>query len=139
MEVTPFKGDLFEFLNSINMTKQNLMDIHENGERTYPNYMVQLMLSYHIDCILFVNELNVRGTPDFGITKRMEYEFLLNTIRKGKRFSKLAKPAKPAEAISAIMTLYGYSRKRAEDAAELLNEDQLNELIARCAVGGRSK
>ena len=50
--------ELKDWLNSINQTKKNLIDEDPSLEKEYPPYIVNRCLSGHLDCILFVNEMN---------------------------------------------------------------------------------
>lgn len=131
---------LGEYLNSICFTKQNLMttgDAPEAAAKQYPAFMVARCLSYHRDCVLYVNEINKNGLVQFGVSPEMHYSFLLNTISKKKRFAKLAKAPKPTEIIEALQTIYGYSRRRAEESAEMLTDSELADLVSRVQKGGK--
>ena len=78
--------ELKEYLNSINFTKQNLMDgDDEMYEKKYSSFIVNKCLdSPHNDCVLLVNEMNKHDQP--GNDKKLQYDFLLNTIRTRKRY-----------------------------------------------------
>ena len=71
--------ELKDWLNSINFNKEDLSE--EIG--SYPPYIVNRCLSGHLDCILFVNQMNLHHHID----KDMQYSFYLNSLRKKKRFS----------------------------------------------------
>ena len=53
--------ELKDWLNSINQTKKNLLDEDRTLEKEYPPYIVNKCLSGSIDCIMFVNELNINN------------------------------------------------------------------------------
>ena len=77
----------FDYVNSINITKKDIMadDIAEKG---YPPFMVNRALSYFNDTVLFANEMNI----NHHIDNKLQYHFLINIIKKKKRFSKWLKP-----------------------------------------------
>ena len=69
----------FEYVNAICDTKQNLI-VDEVSEKNYNPFMVNRSLSYHYDTVLLANEMNQRHFLD----KKLQNEFLINTIRKKK-------------------------------------------------------
>ena len=82
----------FDYANAINQTKQNIM-VDDIEEKSYNAFMVNRSLSYFPDTVLFANEMNRHHHLD----NRLQFDFLLNTIRKGKRFSKWAKAVLPED------------------------------------------
>ena len=48
----------FDYLNSINMTKKNLM-VDEQSEKDYVPFIVNRGLGYFQDTVLLANEMNV--------------------------------------------------------------------------------
>ncbi len=80
----------FDYVNSINFTKKNLMKNTANdelAEKDYVPFLTNKSLSYFTDTLLYANEMNRYHFLD----KRLQYEFYLNSIRKKKRFAKWAK------------------------------------------------
>ena len=77
----------FEFLNAINYTKKDLMVDPEN-EKHYNSFVVNRSLSYFPDTVAIANEMN----KYHHLEKRLQFSFLINIIRKRKRFSKWIKP-----------------------------------------------
>ena len=74
--------ELKDWLNSINFTKENLIE-DPSEIKNYPPYIINRCLSGHLDCIMYPNEMNKYSFLD----KDMQYSFYLNTLRKKKRFS----------------------------------------------------
>jgi hypothetical protein len=127
----------FDYVNSINSSKENLMRDTENdelAEKGYEPFLTNRSLSYFDDTIGMANEMNFRGHAD----KILQYEFLLNTVRKRKRFSKWIKPEKD-DTVKTIQEFYGYSRKKAEQAANVLSNGQINEIRVKLEQGGLKK
>ena len=76
----------FDFVNSITYSKKDIMN--DINEKEYAPFLVNRSLSYHQDTLLYANEMNSR----FDVSHRLQYHYLLNSIRKRKRFAKWAKP-----------------------------------------------
>ena len=50
--------ELKDWLNSINFTKENLIEEDPSVIKDYPPYIVNRCLSGHLDAIMFANEMN---------------------------------------------------------------------------------
>jgi hypothetical protein len=122
----------FEYLNAINSSKKNIMvdDITEKG---YNSFMVNRGLSYFPDTSLLANEMN----RCHHIDSRLQFDFLINTVRKQKRFSKWVKPD-DIEALEAVKEYYGYSNEKARQALTVLSKQQLIELKTKVYNGGKN-
>ena len=73
--------ELKDWLKSINETKQNILD--EDPTEKYPAFIINKCLSGTIDALMFANEMNKHHSLDL----KLQYDFLLNSLRKRKRFS----------------------------------------------------
>ncbi len=124
--------DLFkELIPSILKTKNDVVRT-ESDEKSYVPFVVNKALSFHSDCVLFANEMNVNCHLD----KKLQYHFLLNTCRSWNRpFQKWMKLEKPGD-LDAVKFAYGYSDKKAREILEILSEDQKNELREQMDPGG---
>ena len=71
----------FEYVNSINYTKKNIMDSPEK-EKGYNPFMINRSLSYFNDTVILANEMNKYHHLD----GRLQYSFLINIVRKRKTF-----------------------------------------------------
>lgn len=121
--------ELKHYMKSINNTKSNI--INEYGaEKDYPPYIVSRMLSYHLDCIMTVNELNIRGLSEFGISNKMHYQFFLYELPKANRFSNWKKPLKD-ELIEMIIEHEKISYNKAKDIANILSDEEKKEWISK--------
>lgn len=121
----------FDFLNAINYTKDNII-VDDITEKQYNAFMVNRGLSYFNDTVLIANEMNQYAHLD----NRLQFDFLINIIRKKKRFSKWMKAEKQDD-VEVVMQYYGYSKQKAHQAAKLLSSDQINELRKKVYRGGR--
>jgi len=111
----------FDFVNSINQSKKDLMSDPEVSETDYVPFVVNKALSYFPETLLYANELNQRPFVD----NKLQYHYLLNTIRPGKRFAKWVK-RENVEDIDAVKQFYGYNVEKAQQALTILTVDNLN-------------
>ena len=123
--------ELKDWLNSINFTKQNLIEEDPDAISKYPPYIINRCLSGHLDCIMFVNEMNKYSFLD----KDMQYSFYLNTLRKKKRFSPWLRKDKVTD-LEIVKQYYGYSNEKASNALKILTPEQINFIKQRLDIGG---
>jgi len=121
----------FEFLNSINYTKQNLIT-DDITEKAYNGFLINRSLSYFPDAVLAANEMNVHHHLD----NKLQNDFLINILRKRKRFSKWDKKKNDGD-VEVIKEYYGYNDLKARQVLNLLSPDQLQELHKKVNKGGR--
>ena len=123
--------ELKDWLNSINLSKKNLIDEDPSLEKEYPAYIVNRCFSGHLDAIMFANEMNKYPNLD----KDLQYHFYLNTLRKKKRFSPWLRKDKVTD-LEIIKQYYGYSNEKALNALKILTPDQINFIKQRLDIGG---
>ena len=82
----------FDFVNSVNMGKKDIM-VTPDDEKVYVPFMTNRSLSYFQETALIANEMNLSPHLD----NKLQYHFLLNILRKRKRFSKWNKPETVAD------------------------------------------
>ena len=125
--------ELKDYLNAINHTKENLMDSEdEQWEKKYPPYIVNKCLSPFQDTILLVNEINQYPSID----KKLQFDFLINSLRPRKRFTPWVK-AKKLEDIEYVKEFYGYNNEKAKVALTILNDDQIATIKQKLNKGGK--
>lgn len=95
----------------------------ELAQKEYVPFLVNRSLSYFTDTLLYANEMNRCNTLD----NLMQYEYLFNSIRKGKRFSKWAK-SNTSEEIIAISKYFNINLKRAQEYQSILSPEQKQEI-----------
>ena len=126
---------LSDYLNAINYTKENLLDTEdESVEKDYTPFVVNRCLSYFIDTVLYVNEMN--RLPH--IDKRMQFDYLLNSVRKNKRYSKWLK-RESEENLELVKEFYGYSDQKAREILDIITEDDMVWMRENLDTGGLSK
>ena len=123
----------FEYVNAINTGKKDIM-IDDLAEKAYVPFTINRSLSYFNDTILAVNEMNKHHHLD----KKLQFHFLINIIRKRKRFSKWDKPELVSD-VDVVKEYYGYSNEKARQVLPLLSSDQILNLREKVFKGGRRK
>jgi len=119
----------FDFVKSITYTKQDIMN--DLNESEYESYLINRALSYHQDCLLYANEMNRR----FELSARLQYHYLLHTIRKRKRFAKWIKPEK-IDDLNVVMEYYQIARAKAEEYLYILSDREIEYLRKKMNKGG---
>lgn len=124
-------ANLSDFLRSINITKENVMESDPMAEQEYVPFVVNRTLSYFPDTVLYANEMNLRGGSDH----RLQFEYLINSVRAKKRFSRWLKPEKN-EDVDAIKEYYNCSYNKANEIVKILTDEQLSLIHKRLERGG---
>ena len=126
--------ELRDYLNAINHSKKNLMDTEdEMWEKKYPAFIVNKCLSAFQDTLMLVNEMNMRPHLD----NKLQFDFLINSIRPRKRFAQWLKASKIKD-IEYVKEYYGYSNAKARSALEILTDSQLEYIKEKLNKGGRN-
>jgi hypothetical protein len=124
--------DLFkEIIPSILQTGKSVLH-DETAYKDYAPFVVNRALSYHMDCVLHVNEVNKIPNVD----KDMQYQYLLNTIRPMKRKFAPWQKANKDKDIECVKLYFGYSDQKARDALLILTDEQIAEIRKRTDKGG---
>jgi hypothetical protein len=127
--------DLFkEIIPSILQTKKSVIN-DDIDVKDYVPFVVNRAMSYHMDCVLYVNELNLRPSID----KDMQYQYLLNTIRPMKRKFQPWQKSEVDKNIDCVKTYFGYSNNKAKEALRILTDEQIAEIKRITEKGGVNK
>ena len=124
----------FDYVNTINVSKKNLMRDSENdtlSEKDYNPWVVNKALSYFPDTVLHANLMNLYH----DLPKRPQYEFLLNSIRPKKRWAKWVKDDGD-EDLDLVCAFYQCNRNVAREYLSLLSVDKLNMIKKEQETGG---
>ena len=111
----------FDFANSINFTKENLI-VDERTEEEYNPFIVNRAMGFGKDTVIAGNEMNSRPHLD----NKMQYDFLREVVRKSKRYNKWLKNEE--ENIEAVQKFFGYSFNKAKEALSILTETDLDRI-----------
>jgi hypothetical protein len=123
--------DLKDWLNSINISKENLIDGDPDVEKEYPPFIINKCLSGQMDSLMQSNEMNKFSSLD----KKLQYDFYINSLRKRKRFSPWLRKDK-VKNIEAVRLYYGFSTEKAEQALNILSNEQLDYINNKLNIGG---
>lgn len=123
--------NFFDYLKSINTSKKDIM-VDSVSEKEYNAFMINRSLSYFQDTVIYANEMNKYHHLD----NRLQFDFLINTIRKRNRFSKWQKNTDP-DSLNVVKEYYGYSNEKARQILSLLSNGQIEELKKRMNKGGK--
>lgn len=121
----------FDYVNAINYSKKDIMETPED-ETAYTPFVVNRSLSYFADTVGIANEMNRYHHLD----NRLQFSFLINIIRKRKRFSKWVKPELEND-VDVVKEYYGYNNEKARQVISLLTPTQLKSLKDKVNKGGR--
>ena len=121
----------FDFANSINYSKENLM-VDDWSEKQYNAFIINKSLSHGIDTVVAANEMNARPHLD----AKLQYDFLQGFVRKKKRFNKWLK-AEKEENLEIIKEYFGYSNVRAQEVLRILSDEDIVEIKKLLNKGGK--
>ena len=126
--------ELKEYLKSINLTKQNLMDSEDKvWEKRYPSFIINKCLAPFSETIHLVNEMNIHNHLD----SKLQFDFLLNSLRSRERYTPWLK-AKKIKNIEYVKEYYGYSNEKAKAALDVLNDEQIKTIKDSLSKGGNN-
>ena len=123
----------FDYLKAINETKEDVM-LTAQDEKKYSSFIVNRGLSFFMDTIFQVNELN----RNYHLEARLQFDYLLNSVRKKKRYSKWLKPEKLQD-LDVVKEYYGFGNEKAKDVLRTLSGNQLAFIKDKLNQGGAEK
>jgi len=127
--------DLFkEIVPSILQTKQDVLR-DELDQKDYKPFVVNRALSYHLDCVLYANEMNKNHLID----AKLQYHYLLNTIRSMKRKFQPWQKFDQDKNLDCVKEYFGYSNSKAKEALRILSEEQIAYIKTKIDKGGVTK
>lgn len=98
----------------------------------YAPFIVNRSLSYHMDCVLYANEMNLYP----GTDKDIQYQYFLNSIRPMKRGFQPWQKSKTDENIECVKAYFGYSNAKAKEALRILSDEQIAVIKIKTDAGG---
>ena len=123
----------FDYLKAINETKEDIM-LTSQDEKKYASFIVNRGLSFFMDTIFQANEVNFH----FHLDSRLQFDYLLNSVRKKRRYSKWLKPEKLSD-MDIVKEYYGFGNQKAKDALSILTKEQLDYIKDNLNQGGVEK
>jgi len=130
-----FMPELKDYLNAINHTKERLLDSDdEDWEKKYPPFIVNKCVYPFQDTIMLVNEINQLPHLD----KKLQFDFLINSVRSRKRYSPWLK-ANKLDNLEDVKEYYNYSNEKAKQALDILTDEQIATIKQKLNKGGVRK
>ena len=123
----------FDYLKAINETKEDVM-LTSQDEKKYSSFIVNRGLSFFMDTIFQANEIN----RNHHLDSRLQFDYLLNSIRQKKRYSKWLKPEK-LDDLDIVKEYYGFGNEKAKNALQVLSVDQMAYIRRKLNQGGVEK
>ena len=123
----------FDYLKAINETKEDVL-LPSQDEKKYAAFIVNRGLSFFMDTIFQANEIN----RNHHLDSRLQFDYLLNSIRQKKRYSKWLKPEK-LDDLDIVKEYYGFGNEKAKNALQVLSVDQLAYIRCKLNQGGVEK
>jgi len=123
------KKTVFDFLTDLSYIKSDILN--EDTESDYSPYIVNRFLSMDVTTVMYANEINLRS----NLTKRMQYDYYINSITKQKRYFKYVKTKKELH-LDAIKEYFGYGDKKAKEVLRILTKDEIDYIMHKLTKGG---
>ena len=123
----------FDYLKAINESKEDVM-LTSQDEKKYAAFIVNRGLSFFMDTIFQANEIN----RNHHLDSRLQFDYLLNSIRQKKRYSKWLKSEK-LDDLGIVKEYYGFGNEKAKNALQVLTDEQLAYIRRKLNQGGVEK
>lgn len=123
-------SEVFDYVKAINFSKEQMI-VDDITEKSYNPFIVNRALSMSIDTVLQANEMNMH----FHLPKKLQFDFLLNSVSRRKRFDKWQKAQKSDE-LEYVKEFYKYSYPKALQALSILSPKQIEEIKNKLKKGG---
>ena len=126
--------ELKEYLNAINVSKEPLLDSEdEMWEKKFAPFIVNKCIAPFEDTVMLVNEINQLHHLD----KKLQFDFLINSIRPRKRYAPWMK-AKKLKNLEYVKEFYGYNNEKAKAALDILDDEQISAIKKKLNKGGKN-
>ena len=124
----------FDFIKAINAHKNIIKNDDPFAEKDYIPFLVNRGLSFFQDTVIQVNEMNRLHFLD----NKLQFDYLLNSIRPRKRWSKWLKPDK-IDNLEVVKEYYGFGNEKAKEALEILTDADIEYIKDKFIKGGVEK
>ena len=126
--------NVFDIVNIINSNKKHKEDLVEDSDlqKHYLPYIINRNFAKYPDTLYFAQEMNL----NHHLEPRLQFSFLINTIRPGMRFDK--KIEKVENENSALISEYfGFNPKKTRAALSILSDNQISMIKEETEKGGQ--
>lgn len=124
-----------EILPDLNFGHKNLIRTGDMDEPQYikQRFLINRSLSMSPDTIMYANDMN----EHYDLDGMLQYDYLINSIRKKKRYNKWAKANKTSPRVEIIKEYYGYSEQHAVEVLPLMSKEHLDFMKGKLDKGGK--
>jgi len=128
-------ADLFkEVIPAILQNKKDVLET-EQDEKDYKAFLVNRSLSYHMDCLLYANMVNLYPNLD----NKLQFHYLLNSVRPMKRKFEKWQKAEVDHRLEYVKEYFGFSNEKAKEALRILTDEQITYIKEKTDKGGVKK
>jgi hypothetical protein len=123
----------FDYINAIN-SGRDIMEDPDNPklmEDGYSPWYANKSFSYFKETVLYANEMNLNANLD----NKMQFYYLLNSIRPAKRFAKWVKK-QDSNDLDVVKEYFGYSNEKAAQVLDILSIEQIHTIKLKLQKGG---
>lgn len=100
-------------------------------EDGYSPWYANKSFSYFKETVLYANEMNLNANLD----NKMQFHYLLNSIRPAKRFAKWVKK-QDSNDLEVVKEYFGYSNEKAAQVLDILSIEQIHTIKLKLQKGG---
>jgi len=126
--------NVFDIVNNLLLNKKPELKNEEEFDKLYNPYLINKALSFHMDTIMFANEMNRYPF----LSKDMQYDFYFASIKPKKRYSKwFKKDETDQDKIDLISEYYNCNETRAKEYLKILKPEQIQFISKKLNKGGR--
>lgn len=128
--------DVWAFVNALSYNKKYLFN--EDTQKIYDPWTINKAFSLYVDTVYLANDMN----QYYKLPKKLQHDYLINSIRSRSRYEKWVKVDKDSEeakTLAAIQEYYRCSRAKAQAALSILTEEQIAIIKTRIDKGGIAK
>lgn len=124
---------VWDWIKTINTSKINLL---QNGEdiKEYVPFVVNKALSYHLDSVLFANEMNMHP----HIPPSSQYYFYLYGLSRRNRYSKWEKKENTSD-LELVKRFYDLNDSKALEVLNILTKTQIEYIKNKLETCGLKK
>ena len=124
------KKSPFDYVKAISETKEDFFDEYPSD---YSPFVINKALSFNLDCVFLVHEMSKYPILD----NKSQFNYLLNSIDKAKRYGKWVKKDSLSSDIAIIKEAYGYSDDKALAVLDIISDKDILQLKELLDKGGR--
>ena len=124
-----------DVLPDLNFGHKNLIRTGDMDEADYTKqrFLINRALSMNPDTIMYSNDMN----QYYELDSMLQYDYLINSIRKKKRYAKWAKGSKTSKKVEVIKEYYKYNEQRAVEVLPFITKEHLDYIKGKLDKGGR--